>query len=207
MLGLALEDEDDEEGASALGAGVVVELLELEAGGVACCAAVFTGFSRRSQPAKAATAISKTIWNRIGFSYFVDSLFDSLFVSLLGLVALEDDDEEGASALGAGVVVELLELEAGGVDCGAIVTDVDEDEGGCELDAEGAGVLDELLELDGLESARGVVTVVDDEDDVLPGVPAGPAGPCRSQPASATAPTPRATAIRCFFMRVSLRWI
>jgi hypothetical protein len=66
--------------------------------------------SPRSQPARAATATSATISNRIGRSYF-----DSLFVSLLGPGELE--------------VVELLELDAGG-DWGAIVTEVDEDAGG-----------------------------------------------------------------------------
>ncbi|HEX2651545.1 MAG TPA: hypothetical protein VHN19_16580 [Burkholderiales bacterium] len=127
-------------------------------------------------------------------SYF-DSLLASLFVlSLLGLAVLEDEDEDGASALGAGVVVELLELEAGG-DWGAIVTDVDEEEGGGVLDAEGPGVADELLELDGALSARaeGCVAVEDEDDEDLPGAPAGPAGPCRSQAASARALALKAT--------------
>jgi hypothetical protein len=90
--------------------------------------------------------------------------------------------------------VTLLELEAGG-DCGAIVTDV-EDEGGV-LEAEGA-VLEELLELDGLVSARavGCVAVDDEEDEDLPGAPAGPAGPWRSQAARANAPTLKATRSR-----------
>ena len=106
----------------------------------------------------------------------LDSLFDSVFDSL-----------------GAGAVLGLAELE-------------DEDEG--EDGAAAGGVGAEELELDdGPESARGDIGVVDEDEDDVPEAPGLPGAPSRrSQPASATAPTPRATRslIVAFFMKVSL---
>ena len=96
-------------------------------------------------------------------------------------------------------MVELLELEAGG-DWGAIVTEV-EDEGGGVLEAEGPGAEDDELELDGGVDAEGCVAEAEDDEDL----PGAPAGPCRSQPASAAAPTLNATrtGIRGRVMRIS----
>lgn len=70
------------------------------------------------------------------------------------------------------------------------------------MDAEGPGTVDELLELDGLVSVRadGCVVVEEEEDD-LPGVAAGP---CRSQPARASALKLTAK-IRGRIMEISLK--